>query len=212
MAHHVAELMEKAAGESDPDSRRKVQDQAVETILRIWERRASLPRDADPLKRYTRIVDLLGQLEEPPNPWSDRKRTGTQTFCLQLFVDMRRLLDVMLAIEGCPPHFLMAASVDAVAPFQTHSERELVRLIRELTGKSDLIDQEDPLEALEAVFSSATDHASKVHALAERIRRHLASLESSLVGQLEESPATGAEPEFDQTVRPEAPNTAGSDS
>lgn len=181
MAHHVAELMERATKESDPELRRKAQDQAVGTILRIWERRASLPRDADPLKKYARIVDLLVQLEEPPNPWSDRKRTGAETACLQLFVDLRRILDVMLTIEGCPPHFLQVASVDAAAPFQTHSEKKLVQLIRELMVKPDLIDQEDPLEALESTFSSATDITSKVHALAEKIRMHLAALESSLM-------------------------------
>src|ERR1035437_1389126 len=37
MAHHVAELMKKATCESDPELRRKAEDQAVETILRIWE-------------------------------------------------------------------------------------------------------------------------------------------------------------------------------
>jgi len=177
MAHHLAELMEEAARESDLELRLKAQNQAVETILRVWERRASLPRNADPLTRYARIVDLLVQLEEPPSPWSCRKRTATQSACLQLFVDMRRLLDAMLTIEGCPPHFLKAPSVDVVAPFQTHSEKELIRLIRELTGKSDLIDHDDPLEALEFAFSTATDQASKVHALAEKIRKHLAALE-----------------------------------
>ena len=206
MAHHVAELMEKATRESDSESRRKAQDQAVETILRIWERRASLPRDADPLKRYARIVDLLVQLEEPPNPWSDRKRTGTETACLQLFVDLRRLLDVMLSIEGCPPHFLKTASVDAVAPFQTHSEKELVRLIRELIEKSDLIDQEDPLIALESAFSSATDHTSKVHALAEKIRTHLATLESSLMDGHDEE-QEDAELESNTTAQPYLPDT-----
>ena len=200
MAHHVAELMERAAKESDPDLRRRAQDQAVETILRIWERRASLPRDADPLKKYARIVDLLAQLEEPPNPWSDRKRTAADTACLQLFVDLRRLLDVMLTIEGCPPHFLKAASVDAVAPFQTHAEKQLVRLIRDLIGKSDLMDQEDPLEILESTLSSAADYASKVHALAERIRLHLATLESSLVDGRNEG-QEGGELESDATAQ-----------
>jgi|HubBroStandDraft_3_1064219.scaffolds.fasta_scaffold06131_5 hypothetical protein len=207
MAHHVAELMEKATRESDPELQRKAQDQAVETILRIWEKRASLPRDADPLKRYARIVELLVQLEEPPSPWPDRKRTGTETACLQLFVDLRRLLDVMLTIEGCPPHFLKADSVDAVAPFQTHSEKELVRLFRELIGKTDLIDQDDPLEALESAFSSATNPTSKIHALAEKIRTHLATLESSLVGGHDEEKRTDAELEFDVTASPYATDT-----
>ena len=198
MAHHVAELMERATGEPNPELRRKAQDQAVETILKIWERRASLPRDADPLKKYARIVDLLVQLEEPPNPWSDRKRTSAETACLQLFVDLRRILDVMLTIEGCPPHFLQVASLDAVAPFQTHSEKKLVQLIRELMAKPDLIEQEDPLEALESTFSSATDITSKVHALAERIRLHLATLESSL-GDGRNEEQEGGEPESDAT-------------
>jgi hypothetical protein len=206
MAHHVAELMKKATCESDPELRRKAEDQAVETILRIWERRASLPRDADPLKRYSRIIDLLVQLEEPPNPWSDRKRTDTETACLQLFVDLRRLLDVMLTIEGCPPHFLQAASLDAVAPFQTHSEKKLAQLIRELMAKADLIDQKDPLEALESTFSSATDITSKVHALAEKIRTHLTALESSLTNGRDKV-QEDVDLDFDASAQPYFPDT-----
>jgi hypothetical protein len=183
MAHHVAELMVKAAEESDPDLRQKAEDRAVETILKIWEKRKTLPRDVDPLMRYERVVDLFVQLEEPPKPWGDRKRTSAQTASLELFLDLRRLVDTILTLEGCASHFLKADIVEAVAPFQADSEKELLRLFRELTGGFDLTRQGNPLDDLESEFASAVDSTSKVHALAERIRIHLTALEASLLGK-----------------------------
>jgi hypothetical protein len=179
MAHHVAELMVKAAQESDPDLRQKAQDRAVETILKIWERRKTLPGDADPLKRYERVVNLFVQLEEPPKPWGGRNRTSTQAAYLELFLDLRRLVDTILTLEGCSPHFLKTGIVAAVAPFQTDSEKELLSLFRKLTGGSDLMRQSSPLDDLESEFASAVDSVSKIHALAGRIRIHLTSLEAS---------------------------------
>jgi hypothetical protein len=183
MAHHLAELMVKAAEEADPGLRLNAQDRAVETILKIWERRKTLPRDADPLKRYERVVDLFVQLEEPPKPWRRRDRTSAETTYLTLFLDLRRLVDTLLTSDGSAPHFLKADVVETVAPFQTDSEKELLRLFRDLTGRSDLMRQGNPLDDLEAEFASAVDSSSKVHALAEMIRIHLTALEASLLGK-----------------------------
>jgi hypothetical protein len=106
MAHHVAELMVKAAEELDPDVRQKAQDRAVETILKIWEKRKTLPRDVDPIKRYERVVSLFVELEEPPKRWGEPNRTSAETACLKLFLDLRRLVDTILTLEGCSLHFL----------------------------------------------------------------------------------------------------------
>jgi hypothetical protein len=138
MAHHVAELMVKAAEELDPDVRQKAQDRAVETILKIWEKRKTLPRDVDPIKRYERVVSLFVELEEPPKRWGEPNRTSAETACLKLFLDLRRLVDTILTLEGCSLHFLKTNVVEAVAPFQADSEKELLRLFRELTGGSDV--------------------------------------------------------------------------
>jgi hypothetical protein len=70
-----------------------------------------------------------------------------------------------------------------VAPFQSHSEKELIRLLRELVEDPDIRCQVNPLEALEPEFTSAVDKTSKVHALVHRIRMHLESLETSLTEQ-----------------------------
>jgi hypothetical protein len=183
MAHHVAELMVKAEEESDPVSRQTAQNRAVETILKIWNNRKTLPGNADPLKRYERIVDMLVQLEEPPRIWRGRNRTSANETCLKLFLDLRRLVDAMLTLDGHTPHFLRSTAAEAVAPFQSESEQELMRLFRELTGNSGSAELESPLEVLEAEFTSAPDHRSKVDALVHILRIHLDALEASLLEQ-----------------------------
>jgi hypothetical protein len=183
MAHHVAELMVRATEESEPDLQQKAQDRAVETILKIWERRKTLPRDADPLKRYEQVVDLFIKLETPPKRWWGRNRTSADTAYLELFSDLRRLVDTILTLQGCSPHFLKLGILEAVTPFQADSERELLKLFRKFTGESDLTSQGNPLNDLEAKFASAVDSASKVRALAEMIRIHLTALEPSPMGK-----------------------------
>src|SRR4051812_2064411 len=44
MAHHVAELMLNAEHSADLDDRRANEDRAVDTILRIWDHRATSNR------------------------------------------------------------------------------------------------------------------------------------------------------------------------
>ena len=183
MAHHVAELMVRATEKSEPELQQKAQDRAVETILRIWDRRKSLPRDADPLKRYEKVVDLFIKLEEPPKRWWGRNRTSGDKASLELFFDLRRLVDAILTAQGYSPHFLKIDITNAVTPFQADSEKELLRLFREFNSGSGLPSQAKPLEDLESEFVSAVDSASKVNALAKMIKIHLQAMEESFQDQ-----------------------------
>lgn len=75
MSHHLAEVMDRAEQEENPEKREEYQQQAVELILKIWERRSSLNGNAYPLARFKGIIDSLSILSPESNVW-ERNRLG----------------------------------------------------------------------------------------------------------------------------------------
>ena len=62
MAHHLAELINKAENGATGTERVRARKNATETILKIWEHRASLPGNAYPLAPYKDILKVLDRL------------------------------------------------------------------------------------------------------------------------------------------------------
>jgi hypothetical protein len=68
MAHYIAEQI--AAAESAGESDREAKEQeAAESILALWQRRAGLPGDRPPMHAFERVFLALGRLAEPQAPW-----------------------------------------------------------------------------------------------------------------------------------------------
>ncbi|EPE3097833.1 hypothetical protein [Vibrio cholerae] len=95
MAHHLAEVMERAKHEENPKDKARYEQQAVELILKIWSYRQSLNDNAYPLARFKKIIEALSILSPDANAW-ERSRLGkyetlaTDTF--PMIVDLYRAL------------------------------------------------------------------------------------------------------------------------
>src|ERR1700687_4477359 len=60
LAHHLAELMKETKKKKKSATQRaKAREQAAKLILKIWDRRTSLPGNAYPLARYKDILRVL---------------------------------------------------------------------------------------------------------------------------------------------------------
>ncbi|WP_258359417.1 hypothetical protein [Moorella sulfitireducens (nom. illeg.)] len=70
MAHYIAELIRKAEETDDPDMRSKVQEKCCETILKLWEHRAMLPRGARPLANLEGVLLAIEKFRGEQSPWS----------------------------------------------------------------------------------------------------------------------------------------------
>ena len=69
MAHHLAELIDKAErGQTEAD-RLQAQKTATETILKVWEHRRSLPGKTYPLASYENVLKVLDVLRPSNNPF-----------------------------------------------------------------------------------------------------------------------------------------------
>jgi hypothetical protein len=70
LAHHVAELITDAEKAGRFSATTETADRAVETILKIWDHRANLPGNANPLAPYRNVLQTLEELNRRPRVWS----------------------------------------------------------------------------------------------------------------------------------------------
>lgn len=69
MAHHLAELIHEAENSNAEEKRIKASQQAVDTILKIWEHRKNLPREAFPLAKYEDLLKVIERLRIRNDPF-----------------------------------------------------------------------------------------------------------------------------------------------
>lgn len=101
MSHHLAELIYKAENGKTPEERLQSSQQAVETILKIWEHRKNLPRQVYPLAEYNELLKVINRLRIDSNPYfygynSDR----TDNIASMLFDNFTRLILGLLLMKA----------------------------------------------------------------------------------------------------------------
>jgi len=103
MAHYIAELMVAAEKEESTKERAKAKKLAMDTILKIWEKRASLPGNAYPLNSYREVAKIVEILRPESNPVRvvivGEKKSALQLVG-ELFDSLTRLIVGVLLIEA----------------------------------------------------------------------------------------------------------------
>lgn len=69
MSHHLAELIHESENGKTAAIRSKASQYAVNTILKIWEHRKSLPRQAYPLAEFEDLLKVIDRLRIGNNPY-----------------------------------------------------------------------------------------------------------------------------------------------
>ena len=119
MAHHLAALMDEAENGATAAARQKAREEATETIIKIWEHRASLPGKAYPLAPYKDVLLVLERLRPTENPFPYFERYGESKkdqLAADLFDSLTRLIIALLLIK-LPPEkrFIMLDPVSIKA-------------------------------------------------------------------------------------------------
>lgn len=78
-------------------ARREASARAADLILRLWERRASLPGNANPLASYRDALTALKTLSPDASPWQVRSGTRTQVLAAEIHGLVCRLVNLLLA-------------------------------------------------------------------------------------------------------------------
>src|SRR5688572_9100660 len=69
MAHYLAELIQDAERTRNPVKRKKASAKCCELIVRLWERRAALPKGAKPLGSLEPLLIQMGSLLSDNDPY-----------------------------------------------------------------------------------------------------------------------------------------------
>jgi hypothetical protein len=78
MAHYIAELISDARNTTDADKQKIAQEKCCETILRLWDHRASLPGNAKPLANLEPILKTILDLQSKNDFWAAVARRRTE--------------------------------------------------------------------------------------------------------------------------------------
>jgi hypothetical protein len=106
MAHHLAELIDKAENGATKAERLDARKNAEETILKIWKQRTSLPGKAYPLAPYRDVLLVLEKLKPDNSPFREFD-FGTQAadkrelLAANLFDSLSRLI-VAIVLMNVP--------------------------------------------------------------------------------------------------------------
>lgn len=102
MAHHLAELIDRAENGATESERLEARNNATETILKIWEKREVLPGKAFPLTPYKDVLTTLELLLPDRNPWSRRSNEKREQLAAILFEGIARLSFGILFLKSPP--------------------------------------------------------------------------------------------------------------
>jgi hypothetical protein len=100
LAHHLAELIKEAADKKKTTSQRtEARKQAATLILKLWDRRMSLPGNAYPLAKYRDVLRVLDLLRSSANPWQRQNGTRYQILAAKIFDNLCRLVILLLSVD-----------------------------------------------------------------------------------------------------------------
>ena len=90
MAHHLVQLIEQAK-RTDGTQNESAQE-AANLILKLWDRRNSLPGTADPLSKLRRVIDIINLLDPNSSPFYPQSRDKREADLALLFDGLRQLV------------------------------------------------------------------------------------------------------------------------
>ncbi len=131
MAHHLADLLAKADNGATGAERLRARKSATETILKIWEHRASLPGNAYPLAPYQEILKVLDRLRPNDNPFryfGPPAETKREQLAADLFDSLSRLIIALLLMKLPPGEESTKVDTAAVQALSETEQRVLMAL------------------------------------------------------------------------------------
>ena len=91
MAHHLAELIEKAESVEGDDGI-ETQEQIIDLILRVWSRRRNLPRGAYPLNSLEDVLLVVWRLRPEASPFLGMGSSKTEDLLADIFRRFQRVV------------------------------------------------------------------------------------------------------------------------
>jgi hypothetical protein len=174
MAHHVAELIAAAKEAKNKAQQAVAEERAVETILRLWEHRTTLPGQAYPLAQFREVLELLSKLTPAANPWYRQAGGERQQLSLDLFNDLTHLTNLLLSLDVRPHHFTSARTSKLLGDFFSPEEGNVYIALRRLVAPETNAPQ--PGASTNRGEEEGTPAVHELRRTIARAQKHLTSL------------------------------------
>ena len=126
MAHYLAEVIQESE-RLEGEARVAAEKRAVDLILRLWERRQSLPNCAYPLNALREVTSVLGRLESGTSPFSGGSRSQQEVLLAKVYEGLQLIvIQGVLAIAGTKK---LGEDVDPVKTFLDAEERQFLEAV-----------------------------------------------------------------------------------
>lgn len=73
MGHYIAELIDKAENAKTEKERTAFQKECFDTILKLWDKRSTLPIESLPLGRIKIAIDILNEIQRQKDIWEQMR-------------------------------------------------------------------------------------------------------------------------------------------
>lgn len=80
MGHYIAELIYKIEKETNEKEKKKLQKECFETILKLWDRRNTIPIESLPLGRIKPAIDILNELKKQKDIWEQMRSSNSNSW------------------------------------------------------------------------------------------------------------------------------------
>lgn len=134
LAHHLAQLMTEAQQAKTAVARREASRRAAELILKIWDRRAVLPGNSNPLAYYKEPLQILSALR--PGAYAPHFRGGNRREVLAATLYKRMTEAIRLLCREALPAKKRELQGRAVQFLSTNELLALKKLERWIAGDS----------------------------------------------------------------------------
>ena len=102
LLHAIAERIAKAEQSKKTADASRIEDEAIELILKLWTHRAVGPKGADPLRKYDRVLKAFRSLLPGANPWESREAGRNDRLAAELYQSLT-MLTLALLMVGVDP-------------------------------------------------------------------------------------------------------------
>jgi len=130
MGHYIAELILKIEYEVNDLEKNRLQKECFETILKLWEKRSSVPNENLPLNNIKQAINTLSELRNARTVWErirNSDKTSWEGAALQIhdtYIEILRICIQTSIVQDALGD--EKAWVDEFGPFLSEEEKEIV--------------------------------------------------------------------------------------
>ena len=123
MAHHLAELIERAES-IEGDGRTEVQERIIDLTLKLWAQRQSLPKGAYPLNELEQVISVVWRLRPEASPFRRMGSNKTEDLLGNIFRRFQRVIVHGIVLTSGIKS--MPENLEDFEPFFDENERDLI--------------------------------------------------------------------------------------